>query len=560
MKVQINKENYFFCVKFLLNYFKKYKKILIFMKNKILLFTYTSILISCTILLFTGCASNPTEKYMNSIEKNKKINSVNLYKKQLKSEGLDTELYLMEKGRIAQLQGDYSVSRESFEKEINNLKNRELDDNTLPGADINVGSVLVNDNMLKYKARLFEVEMIYLFQSFNYLASGSLEGAMVEIRRAEYIMNEALKVRNSDDFNPENYRTVEAEINRNLFENEKNNSLSYNSDEGLNMPINPNKNKKIKYKNEYEEKIYKATNENLEEMADLLAKSQSSILNPYVVYMGGLLHEINNEIDSAYISYKKSLQLMPLNPYLQENVVRLAIKLNRIDELEKYKKVYPTIYKSLKDKPIKPNAGRLVILYEDDWIPQKEEEFISFIAFAIAYPIYKVEWSEPPPLKISSKNKKLGLTSPICYMSALAIRALQEETKWRVIRQTARATAKGAAFATGATLTAVGDQYTQMAGLGIMAATAIYNNASENADLRCWMTLPDNVQILDTRLPSGKHDITFNTKNSNIKKTETILIPKNGTTIVRIVKVGQNLIIQLFWPPESKTTQNNLSI
>ena len=52
----------------------------------------------------------------------------------------------------------------------------------LPGADINIGSVLVNDNMLAYKARLFELEMVYLYQSYNYLALGDIYGGDAQVR------------------------------------------------------------------------------------------------------------------------------------------------------------------------------------------------------------------------------------------------------------------------------------------------------------------------------------------------------------------------------------------
>jgi hypothetical protein len=170
----------------------------------------------------TGCStSNPTLGYIGSVEQNKHLDAASLYKEDLEKKGLDVELYLMEKGRITQLQGDFNASRASFDKQVEILKQRELDDNTLPGAEINTGSVLVNDNMLPYKARLFEVEMLYLSQSFNYLAQGDLEGATVEIRNADFLLNEAEKARTNKDFKEETIRNSESNIQKKLFENQK---------------------------------------------------------------------------------------------------------------------------------------------------------------------------------------------------------------------------------------------------------------------------------------------------------------------------------------------------
>ncbi len=561
-------------------------------------------------LLAAGCSSHPTLGYIDSIERNQPLELKSLYKDDIEEKSRNVELCLMERGRIAQLQGDFEASRESFDEEVDYLRTRELDDNTLPAAQINVGSGLVNDNLLPYRARLFEVEMLRLFQCFNYLAMGSLEGAVVEIRNAEFLLNEAEKARENVDFKEEGYRGTEAGVNKKLFENEEaikkgeadkpppaapepttesadvaaavpptepaaaaepaaDKSLEAPSphveaDTKKAEPAKPAVDKSAAEKKQeaerakYEQQGQREYDKYFKEMAEVLAKTKSSVLNPYVIYVGGVVHEMNGELDHAYISYKKGLEVMPSNPYLRRDVVRLARKLDQTHDFDMLKASCPEAWEQIDKNPPSPDDARLVVLYEDSWAPRKEEVFITLAAVAIAYPVYRFKWCEATPMMVSSSSGEIGPTAPICYMNALALRALQEEARWRIIRQAARVAVKGATFATGATMAAASDNAgVQAAGVGIMIASAIYNNASENADLRCWMTLPENAQILVASLPPGEQSITFAPQGTQLVVKETVPLCEGKTTVVRLVRVGPRLIYQRLWPAEHRQKKSD---
>ncbi|MEM4247992.1 MAG: hypothetical protein QXH80_01885, partial [Candidatus Nanoarchaeia archaeon] len=276
--------------------------------------------------------------------------------------------------------------------------------------------------------------------------------------------------------------------------------------------------------------------------------------NPYVVYLGGILHEMAGEENDAYISYKKALMLMPTNRYVQKDTIRYAIALNQDQDFDWLKKSFPEAWQECENsKEETKNLGKLVIIYEDGWAPRKEEVFISMAAVAVAYPIYRFQWVEPKPINInlSGNNLEKSFESyPICYMNALALRALQEEAKWRIIRQTARVLLKGSVFATGATMaTASSNSYVQAAGVGIMVASAIYNNMSEKADLRSWMTLPENVQIMSAYLPAEPISIKITSSaGPTVVSDKTLKIEKGKTTILRIVRIGGRYIVENLWP------------
>jgi hypothetical protein len=491
---------------------------------------------------------------MSSIENNHPLNAADLYKEEIDAKGRNLELYLIEKGKIAQLYDDYDVSRESFDSQIDIMRRREVDDDTTQGAQINVGSVLVNDNLLPYRARLFEVEMLRLYQAINYMAKGNLEGALIEIRNAEFLMNEAEKVREGADFDDSDIKAFESGVQRKAATGDK------PGDDKTNTPAPKAKDnppvktetaqeqaKKDAVKQEAEGEYGKYFDENV------LEKAKSSFLNPFVVYMGGLLHEMSGELNDAYISYKKSLQLMPSNIYLQREVICLAHSLNQDQDFDWLKSSFPQSWTWNESYRHYASSGRLVVIYEDGWAPRKEEVFISMAAVAIAYPVYRFKWTAPSPLTVSTGNPYAFETYPICYMNALALRALKEESKWRIIRQTARVLVKGSVFAGGAVMTASKNEYVQAAGIGVMIASAIYNNASEKADLRSWMTLPESAQILVAEMPEGKRDLKLSCPAMAAPVVKTVSIVKGQTTILRVVKVGERVIVQTVWPQSAES-------
>ena len=61
-------------------------------------------------------------------------------------------------------------------------------------------ALLTNDNIRPYRARPFEVLLMYQYQILNYLAIGDLDGALVEVRRAQ-IASEALYQKDKDKVN-----------------------------------------------------------------------------------------------------------------------------------------------------------------------------------------------------------------------------------------------------------------------------------------------------------------------------------------------------------------------
>ena len=97
----------------------------------------------------------------------------------------DRLLVFQERGRIAQIAGNFLESKLDFEAAIERYA--ALDDR----AKISVSEIggqslalLANDTAIPYEREEYERIFVYNYQALNYLFLGQLEAALVEVRRA----------------------------------------------------------------------------------------------------------------------------------------------------------------------------------------------------------------------------------------------------------------------------------------------------------------------------------------------------------------------------------------
>lgn len=107
----------------------------------------------------------------------------------------DKILYLLERGRIAQIKNDVDTSTKDFEAAIAAVRLME-EKAVVSASDIGAKTVslFANDNTIPYRGDGYEKVFMYQFQAFNYLAKKDIEGAGVEVRRANLEQEVALKL------------------------------------------------------------------------------------------------------------------------------------------------------------------------------------------------------------------------------------------------------------------------------------------------------------------------------------------------------------------------------
>ena len=385
------------------------------------------------------------------IDANTKFNSFTDYGENL--------LYSSERGRIAQIVGDLDVSIKNYEEAIQEVKKEE------DSAEVRVSDganqlleVTAADDAVSYSGEEFEKNMLHTLQALNYLLKGDISNATPEVRLAGDRQAEQLK----------------------KYEQEIADTKKQAEEKGIKFDVI----------NDLIQKQYA----NLDEDA---GKVKNSFQNAYSFYLGGLIYELNDELNDAYLDYKNALEIFPNNTFLQRDVIRLADKLNMKSELSQLRRRFPNASGRAED------GTDVVVIVEDGFIPEKTElkfgisPFVQFIpglnkvvspdaAFALQNYNGNVKYQVASYDIMDSNGKVIGKTEPVCYLDSLAFRALKERATERTIRQALRIVAKSSS------------------NKWIPGASYVNQLSSEHADLRGWYTLPRDVQIYRNILPKGK--------------------------------------------------------
>jgi hypothetical protein len=399
----------------------------------------------------------------------------------------DKILYLMERGRVAQLGSDRAASIEDFRQAIKAIEvNREKARFTLSGSLATGSALLLNDNAIPYQSDGYERVLLHQFQALNYLFSGDVEAALVEVRRANLEQSEALEAHAKEA------AAAEEKGRQYLGQN-------------------------------------RSFTDKFAAMNDVANRVKNSFQNAYTFYTSGVIYEIAGNANDAYIDYKKALEIFPGNPYVQRDVLRLASKLGMKDDLQHYQSRF-----GIKPESAQRGAGDVVVLFENGFVPAKVETgvpiFVGQHVQKIAFPIYLARWWAPTALTVSTgEGQSLGETRPIADVQAMAVKALQEELPLMLVRQILRVVAKRK----------MSERAGDAAGPLGQFAVDVFNIVSENADRRSWLTLPAHAQILRRSLPAGEYQLRLN--NGGVLGTIKVKVVAGRQTVVRVVATGRTL-------------------
>lgn len=415
--------------------------------------------------------------------------------KALKSErrGNDKILYNLEHGRAAQLFRQTEISRNDFAAAIEAIRHNEQRALISAGQiGATLASFTTNDNALPYAGEGYERVLLHHYQALNYLLDADLSGAAVEFRWANNEQREALN-------------RHEKELARAEREAQKKN-----------------------VGNAVENSEFQRRYAQLDEVA---GRVKNSFQNAYSFYLSGVVYELQGEENDAYIDYKKALEIYPENGYVQRDVLRLARRLQMDDDLAALAKRFPALYNTT-GVAAKSSGGEVILLYEEGFVPPREEIKLPFFLpgglVTLAFPYYRGPWRDYLPLEVLTGSALLGRTEVLCDVRGLAVKSLQEKMPILLTRQVVRAVSKALAQQ------AAKEKFGAAGQLGMMA----YSVISENADLRSWLTLPENAQILRVSLPAGPQRLRLQSPNSLLGTEIAIDVKDGGKTIVYAVKTG----------------------
>jgi hypothetical protein len=352
-------------------------------------------------------------------------------------------LYFMEHGLVAHYAGHYQESIRSLLK-----AERLIEDLYTRSVSKQAASFLINDNTIPYRGEDFEDSMVNLFLALNYSALGLREEALVEARQ------------------------VDAELNL------------------INSRYEPDQ------KNAYKE-------------------------DAFIRFLMGVLYEAAGEINDAFISYRKAEEIYRgdyhinygVSPpdFLIEKLLCCAETLGFLEEAAEIQRRYPRV--RCPDSALSQTMAEVIFIHYNGHAPEKvEKRWLvpmpdGYVA-KIAYPVFEMR---PYQVAASVTHLKRSENSRVYSARTVLMEDIGAIAKMNLDNRMARIKVKAIARATAkyaVTKTAANEAQKQggdWAGLLVQVAGNIASVATENADLRHWRTLPDEIRIGRILVPPGRY-------------------------------------------------------
>ncbi len=386
----------------------------------------------------------------------------------------------LEKGRVYFLDQQYAESKSTFELSDEAVK-RQQSKAIISVSDTatSVGSLAVNDNLNEYQPADYELGFLHLYLGLNYIHANDLDGALVEMRRANQVQEQAKASREAE------LQSAQNDLKSNGMSANLGSVLSQYPDAG---------------------------------------KTLQAVQNGYLFYLSALLYEASNDLNSAYVDYRRALAVAPDNKAVIDGTLRVAKRLGMSEDLDLLEKQYGSA------QTLQEGQGRVIILDEQGVVKAMDSWRLSLplydsrgngALYSLALPYYR-NTPDRDRFSLLLNGKNLNSDS-IADVNLMAERNLSEKMPAMVIRQALRVVAKDQ----------VRKETAQGNDVGNLVLN-VWNTLTEQPDTRSWITLPALVNASSQLVTAGEQTIQAG------DKTYTFSVPDQGTALVWVSQQGAN--------------------
>ncbi|OLQ94280.1 hypothetical protein BIY21_00330 [Vibrio ponticus] len=388
-----------------------------------------------------------------------------------------------ERGRVYLLNNNDQQSLSSLELSDQAVR-KEQDKATVSITDTatSIGALAVNDNLNIYYPADYELGFLHLYLGLNYVKENKLDDALVEMRRANQVQEQA---------RAERERQLEA-------------AQSEMESQGLTPNIGSV----------------------LAQYPDAGKKLQA-VQNAYLMYLSALLYEADGDLNSAYVDYRRALAVMPDNRAVIDSTMRAARRLGMSDDLRMLEKRYG------KAQANQSGKARVIILQEQDTVEAMQGWKLSLplydsrgngALYSLALPYYpSANLATFSPLRLNQQSVPNELLADVNLM---AQQDLSERMPNIIIRQALRVVAK--------------DQVRKEAARGDDVGNLIFNvwnTLTEQPDTRSWQTLPAAVYASSVMVDEGQQRLDIGGQSYQFNLAE------GNTALVWLSRQGNNATV-----------------
>lgn len=460
-------------------------------------------------VFLTACAHSylsKTSKITKSLRTNQPIEEVPI------SETCHDYLLESERSGLAMfLQGNYEQSLKHLNAALNFYKKNDFSKKTTA---TNVASfVALSDLLRTYKGSDFERSFVHYYAALAYLGEGKLNEANIELRAAD---------------------------EQQKFAEQKRLQRIIHSEQALNKTL-----AKLPIENDKLQSVIETTR-------SLRSEVRSKFLNASILYVSGILNDLQNKNNDALVDYKQAYSIEPNNPALIKDLYRLSLK-EDVGYANQLRKTNQKVLGSAKSQASQNNDHPVVyVIYEQGFAPQRVDNsvFLNTVAGGITlhWPSYKEDDVTPNSVTVKTEDGKAEAESSVLTnVFDLAENDLIEQYPSIISRQLAKLVAQ---VASGVVAQNAGSSTVQQAA-AIFNFAYIILGAMDTADIRSWTDLPRYIQVSKFTAPTASLDKVFveiNRMDYNIVKLgiNVKLSPKD-VALVYIFDTGDHVYTKVLY-------------
>jgi hypothetical protein len=415
--------------------------------------------------------------------------------------GQSIQLDQAEVGRVTQIAKQYQNSVVAYQKAIDQVQTQQLQAKVqVTSMFSNTASIAVNDNVIPYRLQDYEVVMLYTYQVMNYLALGDVQNAMVMMRQAN---EEQIWVKQ------QNYEELVA---------------AQKKADDERWHFNPQDH-----------------TQQFSSTMQAASSVKSSFENGFLYYLSALLYQSTGDLNNAYVLLQSALGVAPNNPYIQRQVMDVLLQRDGPGStlLPEYQRNF-----GLPPPSLPNNAGQLAVIYEQDLVPPIASITIPLPIITsqglsqiqpYSFPIYKANPYQVTPLTVNIAQVGEYPTAVVADVQGMAAKSLTNRYLMIFVRETIRFLSK--TIATQAAYNS-GNQGINLLGL----ASQIYSLITNNPDQRSWLTLPNNIQVIQHYLAPGTYQVTVN--NAGHSWSNSVKIESNHTVLLWVIQIGETFRVK----------------
>lgn len=255
----------------------------------------------------------------------------------------------------------------------------------------------------------------------------------------------------------------------------------------------------------------------------------------FVRYLMGILYEKAGDRNNALIAYRNSAAVYDSSyavnygisapPRVKSDILRLSSELGMQSVFQNYSSQWPEV--SWEDEGSDANHGEVVVILEAGMIPSRIEKSYTFVfndrIYRVSLPAIANKRRESWSVILSSgRIQTSGFLAE--DLAGIARKNLEDQAGRDIARAIARLAVKAGVTEAGEQLveelTEENSGISQVTGILL----SIIGAATEQADLRAWLTLPSQIYVLRLRLPEGEQPVRVTVNGRTVFSDDSMTI------------------------------------